>query len=278
MATEEVLTPSRYMAHHLQNLTEPAQSGFWVVHVDTVLTTIFVAVITFGFLWLVTRRATAGVPGKKQSIVEMLLLAIDGQVKEIYHGASKWVAPIAATAFVLTFFANCMDFLPIDIVSAGTHHFSSEGFWRFVPTADANTTFALSLTVFCMMIYYSVKVKGLLGWIVELLTSPFGGKLKNPVGNAIVLIVLIPFNILMNIVEYVSRPLSHSLRLYGNMYAGELIFLLLGMWAANGIAGTIFSGVLGLGWAIFHLLIVTIQAYIFMMLTIVYISMAHEHH
>jgi len=139
--------------------------------------------------------------------------------------------------------------------------------WRGVPTADVNTTFALSLSVFALMIFYSIKAKGLGGWIHELFCSPFGG---NP--------LLWVFNLLFNLVEYVSKPLSHSLRLYGNMYAGEIIFLLLGLWAATGVVGTVFSAFLNLGWAIFHILIVALQAYIFMMLTIVYVAMAHEHH
>jgi F-type H+-transporting ATPase subunit a len=139
--------------------------------------------------------------------------------------------------------------------------------WRGVPTADVNTTFALALSVFGLMIYYSIKVKGLGGWLHELFCSPFG---SNP--------LLWPANLLFNLVEYISKPLSHSLRLYGNMYAGEIIFLLLGMWAATGLVGVLVGSVLHLGWAIFHILIVVLQAYIFMMLTIVYISMAHEHH
>jgi len=138
---------------------------------------------------------------------------------------------------------------------------------RIVPTADVNTTFALALSVFALMIFYSIKVKGVGGWVHELFCAPFG---SNP--------LLWPFNLLFNAVEYLSKPLSHSLRLFGNMYAGEIIFLLLGLWASTGLVGTIFGGVLNLGWAIFHILIVLLQAYIFMMLTIVYIAMAHEHH
>ena len=139
--------------------------------------------------------------------------------------------------------------------------------WRSVPTADVNTTFALALTVFALMIIFGIKAKGLGGWTKELFVAPFGNHF-----------LLWPFNFLFQIVEYVSKPLSHSLRLYGNIYAGEIIFLLLGMWAASGLVGTVFSGVLNLGWAIFHILIVLLQAYIFMMLTIVYLAMAEEHH
>jgi F-type H+-transporting ATPase subunit a len=164
-------------------------------------------------------------------------------------------------------FLNAMDFLPVDIMTWIYEHVFHQKYWRGVPTADVNTTFALSLSVFALMIYYSIKVKGLGGWIHELFCSPFGG---NP--------LLWPFNLLFNAVEYVSKPLSHSLRLYGNMYAGEIIFMLLGLWAATGVVGVVVGAVLNLGWSIFHILIVVLQAYIFMMLTIVYIAMAHEHH
>ena len=162
---------------------------------------------------------------------------------------------------------NAMDFLPVDIMAWIYQHIFHLHEWRSVPTADVNTTFALSLSVFGLMIFYSIKVKGLGGWIHELFCTPFG---SNP-------LLWLP-NLLFNLIEYLSKPLSHSLRLYGNMYAGEIIFLLLGLWAATGVVGTIFGGVLHLGWSIFHILIVALQAYIFMMLTVVYIAMAHESH
>ena len=260
-------TPTEYIQHHLTFLTHPVKDGeFWTLNVDTLLTTVVLGVLTFGFMWLVTRKATQGVPSKTQAFVELSVDFVNDQVKSIYNGTTRLVAPIALTTFVLTLFMNAMDFLPIDIVTTGL---SAVGFheFRFVPTADVNTTFALALAVFGLMIFYSIKVKGFGGWIHELFCSPFGG---NP--------ILWPFNLLFNAVEYVSKPLSHSLRLFGNMYAGELIFLLLGMWAATGVAGVIFGAALHLGWSIFHILIVVLQAYIFMMLTVVYIAMAHEHH
>jgi F-type H+-transporting ATPase subunit a len=169
--------------------------------------------------------------------------------------------------FVWVILMNAMDFLPVDVTAWVYEHVFQQHNWRQVPTSDVNTTFALALSVWLLMIFYSVKVKGLGGWLHELVASPFGG---NP-------LLWIP-NLLFNLVEYLSKPLSHSLRLFGNMYAGELIFLLLWMWAATGLAGTIFGSILGLGWAIFHILIVALQAFIFMMLTIVYLSMAHESH
>src|SRR6476661_8451085 len=260
-------SPTEYIQHHLTFLTHPvAEGNFWMINVDTLVTTIILGALTFGFMWLVTRKATQGVPSKTQAFVELSVDFVNEQVKSIYNGTTRLVAPIALTTFILTLFMNAMDFLPIDIVTAGLHAIGFEHF-RFVPTADVNTTFALALAVFGLMIFYSIKIKGFGGWIHELFCSPFG---SNP--------LLWPFNLLFNLVEYVSKPLSHSLRLFGNMYAGEIIFLLLGMWAATGIVGAVAGAVLHLGWSIFHILIVALQAYIFMMLTVVYIAMAHEHH
>ena len=270
MAAGTELTPTSYIGHHLTFLAKPvggSEGGFWVLHLDTFVTSLILGALCFGFLWLVTRKATAGVPSKTQAFVELSIDFINDQVKGIYQGPSKLVAPIALTTFVLVLFMNAMDFLPIDIMAWIYENVFHLHNWRSVPTADVNTTFALALSVFALMIFYSIKVKGLGGWIHELFCAPFG---SNP--------LLWPFNLLFNAVEYVSKPLSHSLRLYGNMYAGEIIFMLLGMWAATGLVGTLFGGVLHLGWAIFHILIVVLQAYIFMMLTIVYIAMAHEHH
>jgi F-type H+-transporting ATPase subunit a len=260
-------TPTEYITGHLTHFAKPLKEGggFWTIHVDTLVTTAIIGVVVFGFLWWVVRGATAGVPGRRQAVVELLVDFVNGQAQSIYHGASRLVAPLALTTFTLVLFLNAMDFLPVDVMARFTHLFAPH--WRIVPTADINTTAALALSVFFLMILYAIKAKGFGGWIHELLTSPFG---KNP--------LLWPANLLMNIVEYVSKPLSHSLRLYGNIYAGEIIFLLLGLWAATGLAGTIFGGVLNLGWAIFHILIVALQAFIFMMLTVVYLAMAEEHH
>jgi F-type H+-transporting ATPase subunit a len=262
------LTPTSYITHHLSFFQQPVGPGdFWVLHVDTVVTSLILGVLAFGFLWWVVRGATSGIPGKRQAFVELAIEFVDDQVKGIFHGdRHSFVAPAALTVFVWVLLMNAMDFLPVDIMAKilgaiGLHE------WRMVPTADVNTTFALALAVWFLMIFYSVKVKGLGGWIHELFCSPFG---SNP--------LLWPANFLLNVIEYVSKPLSHSLRLYGNMYAGEIIFLLLGLWAATGLAGTIFGAILGAGWAIFHILIVVLQAFIFMMLTVVYMAMAHESH
>ena len=260
-------SPSEYIAHHLTFLQKPVGEGsFWVINVDTFVMSLILGFIGLGFLWLVTRKATSGVPSKTQAFVELAVGFVNDQVKSIYHGQSLWVAPIALTVFIWVVLMNAMDFLPVDIMAMiygwlGIHN------WRSVPTADINTTFALALSVFALMIIYGIKSKGIGGWTKELFVAPFG---NHP--------LLWPLNFLFQLVEFISKPLSHSLRLYGNIYAGEIIFLLLGMWAASGLVGTVFSGVLNLGWAIFHILIVLLQAYIFMMLTIVYLAMGEEHH
>jgi F-type H+-transporting ATPase subunit a len=262
------LTPTSYIAHHLSNRTISFGEGtFWTLHVDTLVTSAVLGLLVFGFLAWVVRGATAGVPGRRQAFVELAVGFVDDQVKGIFHGNRGFVTPVALTVFVWVLFMNAMDFLPVDIMAWVYEHVFQQHNWRQVPTADINTTFALALSVWVLMIFYSVKVKGLGGWIHELFSAPFG---RNP--------LLWPFNFLFNLVEYVSKPLSHSMRLFGNMYAGELIFLLLWMWAASGLVGTFFGSLLGVGWAIFHILIVVLQAFIFMVLTVVYLSMAHESH
>jgi F-type H+-transporting ATPase subunit a len=269
MAAGTEQTPSQYIQHHLTFFQKPIGDGaFWSVNVDSVLVSILLGVLGIGFLWWVVRGATSGVPNKRQAFVELLFDFIDDQVKGVFHHGdrNRFVAPLALTVFVWVVLMNAMDFLPADLVGLVTHNVSEHGF-RYVPTADVNTTFALALSVWVLMIGFAISAKGLGGWLHELFCAPFG---NNP--------LLWPANFLFNLVEYVSKPLSHSLRLFGNMYAGEILFLLLWMWAATGLAGTIFGSILGLGWAIFHILIVLLQAYIFMMLTVVYISMAHEHH
>jgi F-type H+-transporting ATPase subunit a len=268
MASHEELTPTGYIGHHLGNLTHPVGDGaFWTLHVDTLIMAVVAGILGIGFLWWVVRGATSGVPNKRQAFVELCVGFVDDQVKGIFPGDRKFIAPLALTVFVWVLLMNSMDFFPADLLDLFYEHALHLENFRSVPTADVNTTFALSLTVFSLMIFYSIKVKGLGGWIHELFCSPFGSNF-----------LLWPFNLLFNLVEYLSKPLSHSLRLFGNMYAGELIFLLLAMWASTGVVGALFGGVLTVGWAIFHILIVVLQAYIFMMLTIVYVSMAHEHH
>jgi len=275
MAAGKELTPSEYIEHHLTFFEKPlGDGGFWTLNVDSIVTAFLLGVIGLGFLWMVVRGATAGVPGKRQAFVELLVGFIDDQVKGIFHHGdrNRFVAPAALTVFVWIVLMNSMDFIPADLAGLATHGVSEHGF-RIVPTADVNTTFALALSVWLLMIGFSIKAKGVGGWVHELFCAPFGA---NP--------LLWPANFLFNMVEYLSKPLSHSLRLFGNMYAGEILFLLLWMWAAHSsfsndyFMGWIASVVLGVLWSGFHILIVLLQAYIFMMLTVVYIAMAHEHH
>ena len=267
MAAEQNLTPTSYIGHHLTFFQHPVGEGsFWTLNVDSFVTAVLLGFVGVGFLWWVVRGATSGVPNKRQAFVELACEFVDNQAKGIFHGDRKFITPTALTVFLWVLLMNAMDFLPVDILAWVTHFFAPHGF-RLVPTADVNTTFALALSVWLLMIYFSIAVKGLGGWIHELFCTPFGSNV----------LLWLP-NFLFNMVEYISKPLSHSLRLFGNMYAGEIIFLLLWMMAAAGIWGTIFAVPLGLIWAIFHILIVVLQAYIFMMLTIVYIGMAHESH
>ena len=269
MASAKEFNATDYIQHHLTFLTKPAgDGGFWAVNVDSVVTAVLLGVIGMGVLWWIVRGATAGAPNRRQAFVELAFEFIDDQVKGIFHHGdrNRFIAPAALTVFVWVLLMNAMDFLPIDFVAGGLELLGLHA-WRPVPPADINTTFALALAVWFLMIWFSIAAKGLGGWIHELFCAPFG---SNP--------LLWLFNLMFNFIEYVSKPLSHSLRLFGNMYAGEIIFLLLWLLAATGLFGTLVAAVLGLGWAIFHILIVVLQAYIFMMLTVVYIAMAHEHH
>ncbi len=275
MAAETTMTPTEYIGHHLANMTASVGDGsFWTLHVDTFVTSVVLGVLGIGFLWWVVRGATAGVPNKRQAFVELAMDFVDDQVKATFHGdRHAFIAPVALTVVVWVLLMNAMDFLPVDwVVTLFFERLLGLHAWRPVPTADVNTTFALSLSVWVLMIFFSIKVKGFGGFVHELFCTPFGVK---PIWAAP---LLMAFNLLFNLVEYISKPLSHSLRLFGNMYAGEIIFLLLGLWAATGLVGTVFGAILGAGWAIFHILIVALQAYIFMMLTVVYLSMAHESH
>ena len=263
MAAASEFSATEYITHHLTHLVGAVFGG--TAHIDTIVMAVVLGVVSLWLLRSAASKATAGVPGKWQATIELLIDFVDDQVKSVFPGNRAFVGPLALTVFVWVLLMNAMDFLPVDVMALGTHFIAHE--WRLVPTADLNTTFALALSVFALMIFFNVKVKGIGGWLHELFCAPFG---SSP--------LLWPFNLAFQFVEYVSKPLSHSLRLYGNMYAGEIIFLLLWVWAASGLTGAFFGGVLALGWAIFHILIVVLQAFIFMMLTVVYIALAHEHH
>ena len=266
---------STYIQHHLTFFARPvgdSDGGFWTIHYDTVITSLVLGVLVLGFIWLVTRSATPGVPSKRQAFVELTVGFVNDQVRSMFHHDYRIVAPIALTVGLWVLFMNLMDLLPADIMAwiyANVFHLHV---WRSVPTADVNTTFALSLSVLGLMIFYNIKNKGLVGWAHELYASPFGIR---PFWAAP---LLIAFNLLFNVIEYVSKPLSHSLRLFGNMYAGEIMFLLIALLASSGIAGAIGGAFVQAIWIGFDGFIAILQAYIFMMLTVAYIAMAHEHH
>ncbi len=258
MATQKEQTASEYIVHHLTN--NVVGEGFWSFHIDTLLVSGVLGAVVFGLMYLVARGVTAGVPGPAQNFVEMLFEMVDSQVKSIFHGKNDLIAPLAMTIFVWVFMLNAMDLLPIDLVSwvlglFGVHHF----YFKVVPTTDPNLTFAMSLSVFCLMIYYNFKIKGFGGFAHEAMSAPFGMKLA-------------PINLLFRVIEDIAKPLSLALRLFGNMYAGEMVFILIALLPFY------VQWTLGAPWAIFHILVITLQAYIFMMLTIVYLSMAHETH
>lgn len=249
------VSQSEYISHHLTNLHWG--EGFWSIHIDTLAVSWILGLTFIGLFSFAARRATAGVPGGLQNFVELMLEFVQKQVSETFHGRNEVIAPLALTIFVWVFLMNLMDLLPVDLLpvighAAGLSHL------KIVPTTDLNLTFGLSISVFLLMIFYSIKVKG---WHFgkEIFCSPFGPW-------------MFPFNILLRLVDELAKPISLALRLFGNLYAGELIFILIALlpwWA---------QWTLGLPWAIFHILVITLQAFIFMMLSIVYLSMAHEEH
>ena len=265
---------TEYIVHHLtHNTTEVFGSTF---HVDSRVVGLLVGLLGWFLLWSQARKATSGVPSKPQAFVEMVVEFVDSQVKDTFHGDRRFIAPLALTIFVWVVFMNTMDLLPLDIPSAAVQAAAGEEvahhtYFRWVPTADINTTFAMSITVFLLIIFYSIKAKGGWGFTKELFTAPFHAH-----GTVAKVILAIP-NLFLNVVEYLSKPVSLGMRLFGNMYAGELVFMLIaGLFASwlTFIPGVIFNSV----WAIFHILIILLQAFIFMVLTVVYLAMAHEHH
>jgi len=269
MASEPQGGLTEYIQHHLTHLIpmNVEKGAFWAVHIDSVSVSLVLGVIFCLLFWLKARKATSGVPSRGQAFVEIVLEFVDGQVKDVFHGDRRVLGPLALTVFIWVFLMNAMDLLPVDLLPVITEKFGL-GHFRAVPTADINMTFAMSLTVFVLIIFYSFKAKGFGGYMHELFTAPFGA---NP-------LLWIP-NFLLNIVELLSKPVSLAMRLFGNMYAGELVFMLIaglfsaGSWMLYGL------GIIGYTvWGIFHILIIGIQAFIFMVLTIVYISMAHDHH
>ena len=279
-------TASEYIVHHLQHLQNIQQTSIIdmsVINYDSVVVSVLIGFLGIFIFWLAARKATSGVPGRFQAAVEMMVEMVDNQAKANIHNAEsrKFIAPLALTVFVWIFLMNAMDLLPVDLLpvlwQVGTG--DSHAYLRVVPTADLSTTLGLSTAVLVLCLYYSVKIKGVGGWAHELVTAPFGTS-KNPV-YALVLGVV---NLLMQVIEYVAKTVSHGMRLFGNMYAGELVFCLIAL--MGGAAAMSLSGVLlpvghiiaGTIWAIFHILIITLQAFIFMMLTLIYLGQAHEAH
>jgi F-type H+-transporting ATPase subunit a len=340
----ETITPGEYITHHLQNLTfgkhpdgtwglahsaEEAQAmGFWAFHVDTMFWAVLLGLLFYGLFRSVAKKANSGVPSYFQSAIEVIVEFVDNSVRESFHGTSKFIAPLALTLFVWIFLMNFMDLIPVDWLpwvasQAGVHY------QKVVPTTDVNATMGMAITVFLMIIYYSIKIKGVGGFIAELTGQPFAS--NSTVGK---IIFFIP-NLLLELVALLAKPISLGLRLFGNLYAGELIFILIALifTAGSGFVAAGLSSVFGehipawfwviavaavfatlwlnlqgrldtrktlwfllaemllvggisflggqlmhFGWAVFHLLVITLQAFIFMMLTIVYLSMAHEHH
>ncbi|VVE17660.1 F0F1 ATP synthase subunit A [Pandoraea terrigena] len=273
-------SPSEYISHHLQNLASSTQTkivDFSIINWDTMFWSIAMGVLGCFVLWLAARKASSGVPGRFQGAVEMLVEMVEDQSKSIVHGNRAFIAPLALTVFVWVALMNSLDLLPVDLPSRViewvglssiiTHH-------RIVPTADLNGTLGISVGVLILMIYYSFKIKGAGGFMHELFTAPFGNHF----------LLWIP-NLLLNLIEFCAKTVSLGMRLFGNMYAGELLFLLIallgGIWSFGADASVLgFVGhiIAGTAWAIFHILIVLLQAFIMMMLTLVYIGQAHDHH
>jgi F-type H+-transporting ATPase subunit a len=342
--SSENLTTSEYISHHLQNLTfgqhpdgswgfahgaeEAAAMGFWAFHVDTMFWALLLGLVFFFLFRKVAKQANSGVPSRFQAAIEFIIEFVDNSVRESFHGTSKFIAPLALTLFVWIFFMNFMDLIPVDWLPWVAAQ-SGVDYQKVVPTTDVNATMGMAITVFLMIIYYSIKIKGVGGFIAELTGQPFAA--KGPLGKAV---FFLP-NLLLELVALLAKPVSLGLRLFGNLYAGELIFILIAVvftagtgivaaglssifgehipawfWVAATVAvfatlwlnmkgrldtkktlyflaaemlvvgGLAFLGgqLMHFGWAVFHLLVITLQAFIFMMLTIVYLSMAHEHH
>ena len=285
MAAENGPTAGEYIVHHLTHLQNHKATNvvdFSVFNLDSIFWAVAMGVLGCWLLWLAARKATSGVPGRFQAAVEILVEMVDTQAKGIVHNAQsrKLVAPLALTVFVWIFLMNAMDLLPVDLIpfiweklygAAGgdPHH----AYMRVVPTADLSMTMGLSVGVLLVCLFYNVKIKGMGGWLHELFTAPFGA---HP--------LLWPFNFGMQIIEFIAKTVSHGMRLFGNMYAGELIFLLIalmgGAWSlsATGIGLAIGHIIAGTAWAIFHILIITLQAFVFMMLALVYLGQAHDAH
>ena len=284
---------SEYIVHHLthwQNKPQTEVVDFSVFNIDSLFFSVLLGVIGSFFLWKAARKATAGVPGRFQAAVEILMEMVDTQAKSIVHNARsrKLVAPLALTVFVWILLLNAMDLLPLDLLptiwswiygSAG--HDPAHAYLRVVPTADLSVTMGLSVSVLLICLFYNIKIKGIGGWAHELVSAPFGTS-KNPIFAVILGII----NIAEQLISFVAKTVSHGMRLFGNMYAGELVFMLIallgGSWAfstaPSDLMLLLLHVVAGWAWAVFHIIIITLQAFVFMMLTLVYIGQAHDAH
>ena len=270
-------TSGEYIVHHLTHLQSEKQTAlvdFSVFNLDSIFFSVVLGVITCWAFWLAARKATSGVPGRFQAAVEILVEMVENEAKGIVHNAQsrKLVAPLALTVFIWIFLMNAMDLLPVDLLPRIGELFGIH-YMRVVPTADISVSMGLSVGVLLVCLVYNVKIKGAGGWIHELFTAPFGNKW-----------FLYPVNFAMQLIEFVAKTVSHGMRLFGNMYAGELIFLLIalmgGAWtlSGSGIAFALGHIVAGTVWAIFHILIITLQAFVFMLLALVYLGQAHDAH
>lgn len=279
MEEEGHTTSTDYIVHHLTNLH--VGEGFWTLHLDSIFYAVFLGLLFGGSFYLAARRATSSVPTGWQNFVELIVGFVDTQVKDSFHGSSRLIAPLSLTIFCWIFLMNFMDLVPVDLLPAlgeavGIHYM------KVVPTTDLNTTFGMSISVFILIIFYSIKIKGGVAFLKEIFFKPFGKW-------------FFVFNFILKVVEELAKPISLALRLFGNLYAGELIFILIALFTlsasadsvgqalANVFAPGTFAALLvqvllGLIWALFHIVIITLQAFIFMMLTIVYLGMAHEEH
>ncbi len=286
-ATPHAPTANEYIVHHLQHLRSSHQSSivdFSVFNIDSLFFSVTLGVLVCFLLWKAASKVTSGVPGRFQAAVEILCEMVDTQAKGVIHNANsrKMVVPLALTVFVWIFLMNAMDMLPVDAFPALWHSLRvslgyEDYFMRVVPTADLSTTLGMSCSVLMVCIFYSLKIKGIGGWAHELVAAPFGDKFY-----------LYPVNFLMQIIEFAAKTISHGMRLFGNMFAGELIFLLIALmggtwaWQFNPLTGGFWLGfghvVAGTVWSIFHILVITLQAFIFMMLTLIYVGQAHDSH
>lgn len=262
-----------YFTYNLNDMTLGSSGGFWTVNLDTIFFSIILGAIVLSLMYFAARKVTTDVPGKLQNFAELMLEFADNQVKDCFHGKNNLIGPMALTIFMWVFIMNFMDIVPVDVLPilaqmGGVHYL------KVVPTNDLNLTFGLSISVFLLILFYSIKIKGPKGFIKELTLQPFNHYL------------FIPFNLLLELVGLIAKPISLALRLFGNLYAGELIFILIALLTLNATSTSLFSTVtlgsaqfvLALAWSIFHILVITLQAFIFMVLTIVYLSLAHEEH